>query len=209
MNVLKANQLRKYLSSVSVAWFIFMVFGFAYLQNTVLLANEGDLGAAIQRDSIAEWVESSAWDDRMKAAAHISVVMDADTLWAIKTIIRGIESEVASPSSKQNFLGTVTSYSNFLLQRYIDGLVALSQATTDTLYDRTDRYSGKVRSYLLIALAKLRDTRVHSQIRELIIYDPDPDVRAMAASSVWVYGDSLDIPLLLTAIKDTSGALLV
>jgi hypothetical protein len=138
----------------------------------------------------------------MKAAARIQESMQGDTAWAIETVIRGLEVEIASPSSSENRPQTVASYRWLVLNSHIENLVILGRSFSDVLIERADRSSGNTASCLRISLARLGDPRVHSEIRNLIASDPNPDIRALAAGAIWHYADTSDIPLLLAALKD-------
>jgi len=142
-------------------------------------------------------------NDRFYAVRQILSVPNLDTVKAVDIIIEGIKLESEQPSSLEYMRSSCLSYSEYILRNYLFDLNDLSPSITQLLYSYLDTSQGDVKSWVVIALGFQKVQTVHDELGTIMLSDPDPNLRAMAARSLCQYGDTSDVPLFKEALLDT------
>jgi len=154
-------------------------------------------------EKIEQLVKSADMNDRFYAVRQILSVPNLDTVKAVDIIIEGIKLESEQPSSLEYMRSSCLSYSEYILRNYLFDLNDLSPSITQLLYSYLDTSQGDVKSWVVIALGFQKVQTVHDELGTIMLSDPDPNLRAMAARSLCQYGDTSDVPLFKEALLDT------
>lgn len=147
---------------------------------------------------------SPAWNDRYRAAFLIQSSTVADTAWAIETIVKGIQVELANPSSSKMRPGSYATNSERVLQKYVEALVHLGPSITASLHTRKDILSGDLKNWITISLGFLRDESVHEELQAIFSTNPSLFTRLMSIRALSTYADTTDIPIFIEAYSDTN-----
>jgi hypothetical protein len=188
--------MRYYISACSIFILTFLL-PFA---RTVQATEKADTLSREQLDSL---LSSTRWIDHLTFAEYLAKFPQYDTCWAVESLVKLIDSEANNPSTTGRDVSFFLTYPQIMIRQSVSTIGVLNSNVISILYDEKSKYNAKTQSLINTALAMLRDESVHDEIRNYMIRDLDPFIREMLAMSIGAYRDTLDIPILLEAYKDT------
>jgi len=175
---------------------------FVFPQSHMVVGQEKESREINTMSDLEMMMKSSSWEDRMFAAQNLLFMSQIDTMKAVEILVDAIVLESAQSSSLEFPPRSYLNNSERILRKLIFDLVDLGPSIIDDLYIYADNLSGEPRAWVLIALGLQEEPSVHIEIRKILLENPDPNLRSMAARALYEYADTLDIPSLKEALTD-------
>jgi HEAT repeat protein len=156
-----------------------------------------------QVENIDSGIKSNFWGDRMNAVSGILKVANLDTIWAINKIITAFDYELEHPSSLDRSADSYGTNSERVQRHYMNALLGLCPGANYLLRERISTLSGETMGWVLVVLGLQKDETAHAGLRDILMSQTSPNLKAMAVRSIRTFSDTLDIPYLLSALSDT------
>lgn len=140
---------------------------------------------------------------KAKAAAVLSKGIIADTVESIERLIFELNKEIDNPFSLEyRHLSTIPE-SECIKGEYGIALINLvGKANQNLILPYIQSSTGESRDRLIIALGYLGDDDIRNQVREIYLNSTNGYIRLSAMDVIARHPDSLDIPIIATALND-------
>jgi len=198
------HKIETLLIAISLTLFAGVAFGQDYyeLPQPAFEQQDYDLPEILTIEKLDEMSKSSGWQERFYAAKFSLSIPDFDTIAISKLFVESINREILHPSSLEFSLNSYATNSERVLRQYVFNLVELGPSITSLLYSYLDSLSGDVRNWIIIVLGFDKQQSVHEELRLLLLNNPNPNLRSMAARALSQYADSSDIEVFKKALSD-------
>jgi hypothetical protein len=130
----------------------------------------------------------------------------SDTIQLISEYKSRLQSEIVLPTSNLKHIGSYLTESQAKVRKLIQGLSALGPRYADHIYIESESDTSESSRALIISLGLIKDPRVHDRIKNIVLNEADPNVKAMAVVALAKYQDTLDVPIFVFALSDTNRA---
>jgi hypothetical protein len=141
-------------------------------------------------------------DQREKGVKSILEAGNSDTVWAVKTILHGLEIEenYLSNSAKLEEGYVWISWEN--IKNYIHDFALLGMYSPNLLNDLIIDLSPSQKNWTTIALGYRQDNIVHKELINIMTHSDNILQKAMAIEAISQYQDTSDINLIVDVFKE-------
>jgi hypothetical protein len=135
---------------------------------------------------------------------QISADFNPDTLVKIDSDIVILANAFANHADNERRVGSYLTGTQAGIRRIIFNMTKFSPEYSEYIYAKSKSKVSKVDIALLIVLGLSKDSRVHDDIKNIVLYETDPNLRAIAVRAISYYMDTLDVPILIQALSDSN-----
>jgi hypothetical protein len=180
--------------------YVIVIFVLTVVSNTGNIANSNQNRNISTLDSMLASLIAS---DRVLAAQELTKPIGFDSATAVYRLLNALKGEIDTPLSNNTISHGKTTVTEDIRYQYCRALAALSPISQDIIHSLIDSTSGEYRDRLILTLTYCGERNKHNEIINIIQNGDNPFLRLAALRTLRSHPDSVDIPLLTSALSDS------
>jgi len=154
-------------------------------------------------NQIKKILETGHWGEKRLAARDLGKMEGIEPEEKIDILLKALEKEIQHPAFNKHVRGTgYATITESLKIHYMLGIEDIGASIIPILQEKLQTAQGELRKRIQITLGSLGNKDVYLDVLDILLYEKNGYIRAMAARTLGDIGNEEAIPLLLKALHD-------